>query len=471
VRTSPLVKIKPLDERRRNRPVGIVVDAYKSRGVYFATQERLAWIDADRLRAFDGIVYMLCRPSRLLAATDARQWTGYSWNGGINKLVQDGGATFYPMATAVKNDRSDTEGTIDALYELFSWLMQRAIVPGSLSSMTWRLWRATLDKPVTLSRRRLLGARALYGGRQEAPYPGDYVGCKYFDITAAYPTAMADTPYPTELRDAGKHLGEGAGIAQATVTIPKMEWSPIPVRLSRNALCYGYGIADGFWPWSDLRLARDVGCKVEIHESWQGVTDVDLFGEWWDVVREGRAQVALSKAVTSRLWGAFSLSQKTGNLIRWSDAAGRIPIKAPMSQRTSAIPTAPYIAAETTARVRDRLYRQGILGVSDVLYVDTDAVINGGSVTPTNFGPAPGQWRMKASMVRCEIRGPQVFRHECPTCDRDHSRWHYVVSGAPSTDHAIRAFERTKRHKGQSLTAFTPGQITLPAGPLERYMA
>lgn len=463
------MKIKPLDERRRNRPVGLVIDAYKSRGVYFATQDSLSWIDADRLRAFDGIVYTFNRPSRLIAATDARQWTGYSWNGGINKLVMDGGPTVYPLSTALRGTPGNTEAKIEAVYELLAWLLKRAVIPGSVSSMTWRLWRATLDTPVYLSRRRLLGTRALYGGRQEAPYPGDYQGCKYFDITAAYPTSMAATPYPSELREAGKHLGEGAGIAQATVTIPQMEWSPIPVRLSRNALCYGYGTAEGFWPWSDLRLARDVGCKVEVHESWQGVNDVDLFGEWWDVVTEGRRTVALSKAVTSRLWGAFSLAQKTGNMIRWADEGGRMPIKAALSQRKGSIPTAPYVAAETTARVRDRLYRQGILGVPDVLYVDTDAVINGGSTTPNNFGPLPGQWRMKASMVRCEIRGPQVFRHECPTCDRDHAKWHYVVSGAPSETHAIAAFNRTKRHKGQSPTAWLAGQVTMPAGPLERY--
>jgi hypothetical protein len=261
------------------------------------------------------------------------------------------------------------------------------------------------------------------------------------------------------------------GLALATVTIPKMEWTPLPVRLSRNALCYGYGTTPpSWWPWSDLRLAQDVGCAVEVHESLIGVNHVDLFGEWWDVVQEGRLSVSLSKAVTSRLWGAFSLTQTGGYVIRWSDPQGRSPIKAALSQRKSALPTAPYIAAETTARVRNRVYREGIMGRDDVLYIDTDAVISGGSVIAGKFGGMPGDWRVKATMVRCEIRGPQVFRHECPTCERDHAKWHYTVAGAPSQDSAMRAFERVKRHKGQA-TAYMPGQVTLPAGPLERYTA
>lgn len=455
--------IKPLDERRRARPVGLILDADPS-GILFASDCGIERTDADGLREYDGIVYLFCRPSRLIAATDARQWTGFSWNGGVNKLVLDGGPTCYPMASSVRG--LSTDDAIEQTYGLLSWLMRRAVIPGSVSSMTWRLWRSTLDKPIRLSRRRILGAKALYGGRQEAPYPGDYRDCRYYDITAAYPTAMSSAPYPSSFRSVGKHLGDGAGIARASVLIPRMEWSPLPVRLHRLALCYGWGTAHGFWPWSDLRLARDTGCTVEIHESWQGVEDVDLFGEWWDVVREGRQSVPLSKSVTSRLWGAFGLAQSPGYMVRWCDERGRTKIRTQLRKNGSPIPTAPYVAAETTARVRNRLYCEGIAGCDDVIYVDTDAIITGGSLAPENVGLEPGQWRMKNAMVRCEIRGPQVFRHECPTCNRDHAKWHYVVAGASSTDLAIRAFDRTKRHAG---TAWTPGQITLPAAPLERY--
>lgn len=452
--------VKPLDERRRARSVAFIVDATE-RGVLFATGDGMRFIDVDELREYDGYAYAFCRPSRLIAATDARQWTGFSWNGGVNRLVLDGGPTVYPLASTVRGMPTDV--AIEQSFALFRWLMGKAVIPGSVSSMTWRLWRATLDKPVRLSRRRILGMKAFYGGRQEAPYPGDYRDCRYYDMTAAYPTAMSSAPYPSELRSVGSFLGDGVGFARATVLIPRMEWSPLPVRLKHKMLCYGWGTAHGFWPWADLRLARDAGCTVEVHESWQGVNDVDLFSEWWDVVKDGRTSCPMSKSVTSRLWGAFSLGQSTGYMLRWPVADAKQSIRTRLQSRNVPIPTAPYIAAETTARVRSRLYREAMH--SDVIYVDTDAVITGGKA-PDNIGQEFGQWRIKNSMVRCEIRGPQVFRHECPTCNRDHAKWHYVVAGAPTPDHAMRVFDRTKRHAG---TAWSPGQITLPAGPLERY--
>jgi hypothetical protein len=457
------VIVKPLDERRRNRPVAFVVDA-SQRGVLLVTADEERFVDLDDLRLFDGYVYLFCQPQRLLSHTDARQWTGHSWNGGLNKLVLDGGPTCYPFGLNVRG--MPTWDAIEQSFLLFRWLLHYGVIPGSVSSMSWRLWRARLDAPVKLARRRLLGERSFYGGRQEAPYPGDYRDCRYFDLTAAYPMSMASEPYPSRIVSAGTCLGDGCGFARATVTIPRMEWCPLPVRLHRNALCYGWGTATGFWPWSDLRLARDLGSDVEIHESWQGADDVDLFSEWWGVVQDGRTVTPLSKAVTSRLWGGFSLSQSTGYMVRWEDAAGKRKIRTPLQTRNAAIPTAPYIAAETTARVRDRLYREAIAGCDDVIYCDTDAVITGGRLAPENVGLAPGQWRVKREMVRCEIRGPQCFRHSCANCNQEHALWHYTVAGASTADLAARIFDRTKRHAG---TAYTPGQLTFPSANLERY--
>src|ERR1043165_8274193 len=130
--------IRPLDERRRQSPIGLVVDA-APRGVLFATLDGIRWMTDDDLRLFDGVVYLFCHPRRLLQNTDARQYTGYSWSGGVNKLVMDGGPTCYPFYSAVRG--TDADERIEQTFLLFSWLARHAVIPGSVASMSWRLWR------------------------------------------------------------------------------------------------------------------------------------------------------------------------------------------------------------------------------------------------------------------------------------------------------------------------------------------
>lgn len=304
--------------------------------------------------------------------------------------------------------------------------------------------------------------------------PGDYSASRYFDLGAAYPSCMAAEPFPCRLIPVKVTTRlAGVGLARATVEVPPMDWCPLPVRVRRGAVCYGWGTAEGWWTYRELALARDTGCKVTVHESWAGVRELDLFGPWWSVVREGRALPgaagALAKAVTSRLWGAFALEDDGGATVRWRDKAGRRPVRV-RQHRARALPAARtvYVASEITARVRDRLYREALAAASDVIYVDTDGFI-AGQDTPDNIGTGPGEWRVKAAMPLVEIRAPQVLRHTCATCNRDHAAWHYTVAGAPTSELAARIFSRTQRTRGEGVASLQPGAVTLPRAPLDRY--
>lgn len=462
------MRIKPLHERRGNKPVAFILGVRADGTLLLRTNAVERWLSLDELRDYwRYAIYLFCRPMQVIEATDARQWTGYSWSGNLNRLVLDDGPTLYPWHSVVRG--MSPEDAVNESAILLAWLSDKAVIPGSLSSMTWRLWRATLDTDLELTSLpayQKIGTEALYGGRQEAPYPGDYRTCWHYDIASAYPTSMASGEYATDFVDNGRTIGDGVGIARATVIVPRTEWTPLPVRIHEHILCYGYGKARGYWTWNELRTARDSGCDITVHQSWQGVEYADLFGEWWPVLLEGRRRTQLAKAITSRLWGAFALSQTGGKVIRWLDAEGKCPAKQSIPGRS--VPVAPYIAAETTSRVRTRLWREAIVGCPDLLYVDTDGIITGSVLPPDKIGPLPGQWRVKDTMVRCEIRAPQVLRHECPTCNRDHAKWHYCVSGATSKENAADIFARTARHPGDGYAVISPNTITLPRQRLEK---
>lgn len=421
--------VKPLHERRPTKPVAFVLDARNAAEVYFADQNGLRWISLDRLRRFDGYVYLLCWPSRILSATDYRQWSAYKWRKGYSAYTLDDGPTFYPFNVAKE---FPPERRVEAGLLLFRWLMQHGVIPGSLASMGSRLWRSTLDTPIFLpTALEEIQRRTFYGGRKEAPYPGSVRNVKQYDITAAYPHAMGQGEFPTKLVRADATIGEGVGMAEASVIIPEMEWSPLPDKAVRN-----------IWTWTDLRLAQDTGCDVTVHTSWTGDEYADLFGEWWAMVADARRTVQLSKYVTSQVWGQFALRSSPGWRIRWNDAYGNEPVRRKIRAKAPRIPTSPIVAAEISARVRSRLYREGMAGNRGVVYVDTDGIIADGGLPPDNVGDSPGQWRMKAFMPTCEIKAPQCYRFTLN--DKVPEIWHYSVAGFPP-DSAERIFHATGR--------------------------
>lgn len=474
-------RVAPPARRRPPVPVSVIIGA---------GPRSLALVDDDgqlrqahgpaRCRALleglpaGGMVYSLSKLTLVLLSTGAEQWQGFTWKGALVRVKLDGGPTVYPVRRALVG--VDPHEAVAGLRRALDWLDTYGVWPGSLGAMGWNLWRSTLTRPVRLGGPPEPARAALFGGRQEAPYPGDYVDARYHDLSAAYPASMAAERYPSKLVQIGPQtaLHGLVGLARATVRVPALPWCPLPVRVGRGAVCYGYGAASGWWSARELVMARDAGCDVDVHELWAGVPELDLFGPWWAVVQLGRqlpgAAANVVKGITSSLWGQFAIDDDGGALVRWRDPWARRPVRValvrgrPLPQQQAA-----YVATDTTARVRVRLWNEALAVVPDVLYCDTDAVVTGFDLGPEPAGWEPGRWRVKATMVRCEIRGPQVMRHTCPTCDRDHARWHYTVAGAPTAEVAERVFTRSSRTRGQFIASIAPGDITLPRGDLSRY--
>lgn len=468
------MRVKPLSRSWRRRPVALIADASPGRltvatsyGEFRHVQTMAGCGDYLR-RSLDGFdVYAMTHPTNLARSTGAQWWTGYRWSGAIVTMKLDGG----PSVRFLRRVFSDVNplDAMAALVLVLDHLADLGVRPGGLSSMAYNLWRSTLTRTVDLRGPRVPARAALYGGRQECRVPGEYAKADYFDLGAAYPHSMAAEPYPTRLRPvpASTDYSEGAGLAFATVLVDEAPWGPLPARVDRESVTYGWGRLRGWWPWRELAMARDLGARVLVHQSWAPMSERDLFGPWWALGQELRrlpgAGAVLAKALTSSLWGSFALTSGARARVRWVDAMARRPIIVPEGPpRRLPHEEACYIASDTTSRVRCRLYREG-LTLPGAVYADTDAVISDRGASPSPTGANPGQWRPKLDRCRIiDVRGPQVLRWSCHTCGLDHREWHYVVAGARSRDVAERVFKRDYTRR----TVFArlgPGGTTLPA--------
>jgi len=128
----------------------------------------------------------------------------------------------------------------------------------------------------------------------------------------------------------------------------------------------------------------------------------------------------------------------------WADDEGREALSVSLEDRKLPHEWTAHVAAETTARVRVRLLREGLYTPGcEPLHVDTYGIITAqGSPMPSPGGTGPGEWRQKELMSEIDIRGPQLYRYLCSGCKNgDHAAYHYNAAGIPA-DEAPAFFER-----------------------------
>ncbi len=357
----------------------------------------------------------------------------------------------------------------EALSEVLNWLREYGVPPGSIASMSWNLFRASLSAPVQIGFDPIVARTGFYGGRQEARVQTDAHGrAKVYshmvsaDIRSAYAHSMASVPYGLSLRPMSPTTTldpSVPGLAEARVDVPPdMPFGPLPVRLSSNMIQFQKGPIHGVWPWVELDAARNLGCDVRIDRSWGPRATLDLFGPWYRMVASadllGPGATTLAKAVRNSLWGQFAMSGEERGMLRWADDRGNCEIHIDKEPRKMPHAWTTHIAAETTARVRARLLAEGLYGGDSrgwPVHADTDGVVVRKSrELPSPQGGDPGHWRVKAAMRRVDIRAPQLYRWQCPDCSDGgptmtrlgkHPPWHYVAAGVPEGS-ARQVFER-----------------------------
>lgn len=396
---------------------------------------------------------------QLVVTTDARGWTARQRRSRVTSARHDNGARVIvlPAGTFTAHD-PDARYRALALY--LRWLAAHGVgftARSSWGTLAAALWRSTLIETV-----RFAGpdARAaMYGGRKEAPYAWRFGPCSRWDLSAAYPAALA-AGVPSRLAPAARPgsilAADVEGIARARVVVPDVDpftqWAPLPVvadARSRKHLRWATGEIEGTWPLAELRQAADAGCTVEVIEAWAGQRDRDAFAGWWKLVTEARATLEpdaarLVKHHANLLWSSFAVSASPIVWKRWADRFGREPYKVKVQAAPKGDPTAStvYVSAIVAGRVRARLWREGLLrddgtARSTVVFADTDGFIAGAGETPAGpAGGVPGEWRREGEIACVEIRHASAYRFR----PRDDDPWQYRVAGAHGPDAAMRRF-------------------------------
>jgi hypothetical protein len=402
------------------------------------------------LAQLDGLqCYVLGNLERLKHTTGARSWAMETWRGRETGMVHLGTGVRVATLRHALDKSADPFGDLTTFLD---WVAKFGVRPGTLSSMAWQLFRASLDHEVQIGVDPWLAAAAFFGGRQGCKTPKVYKHQKLVDIKGAYPFQMARRPYALDLRRVAPSTAldrDVAGLARATVWVPHdLPYPPLPVRVGPEAIQFRWGSVEGVYPWTELAAAAELGCTVRVSASWAPRRELDLFGPWWSMGQPGRdlpgAASQLAKALLVCTWGQFGMDGEHRATIHWADEAGEHPyvIEAPEHPMPHAWMR--HVAAETTSRVRTQMLTEGLYGVGTArpAHWDTDGFISARNAPlPVNTGDGFGQWRVKWAAREVEIKGPQFYRYTCSYCGLEHAKWHYCASGMPEPM-AARAFKK-----------------------------
>jgi hypothetical protein len=458
------MKFAPPKRPPRHRPVALLVPGWRSLTVHTAegppTTLRGEGSCRGALERLSGhVCYTPDSVTHMRHVTDARAWTAEAWRDRIHTISLAG------TGLKVLGLRGTLTGSDDMFGDLtrgLEWLHDRGVPAKSLSGMSTYLWRSTLRGEISIGGYTPagIGRAACYGGRQQVRDrgPRTYTNMACADLVAAYPHSMGAAGYATDLRRISTSTvldPDTPGIIFGTIEVPQgaLPFGPVPQRIAKNMIHFPTGgPVNGAWTWAEARMAENFGCKVLIDQCWAPSGVADLFGAWWPEIAEGRqlggATARMIKAIANCLWGQFAMTGDDVGVIRWSDPYGaeRINIKA--APRRLPYARTAHIAAETTSRVRVRMYQKmdELAPLGSPPHIDTDGFIFRRSALagmPTEA--PPGEFRRKADMRRLELRGPQIYRYLCPSgCGTRHPLYHYCVSGVPP-EHAERIFDKVGR--------------------------
>jgi hypothetical protein len=366
--------------------------------------------------------------------TGALQWSARTWRGRTTSMQLDGTKV---SVSSLRGILSGSPNPFEDLGIALAWVGAYGVGPSSPSQMAWNLWRSTLDDDVAIHFDSAVGRAALFGGRQEIPRVGTYKHMASVDMVAAYPHSMGTRPYALGLEtvDPATKLDPlVAGLCQARVFVPSdLPFAPLPVRIAKDMIQFQTGGIRGVWPWVEITAALEIGCKVTVERCWAPSREADLFSAWWKIIEQGRklpgAAGRFVKMVGNCAWGIFGMVGDDQTIIAWKDDAGNTPYTVAAVNRRLPHANLAHIAAETTARVRSRLLREGLYGggAGTPVHVDTDGIIVRKSrPLPSPAGSESGCWRNKQTMNTVEVRAPQLYRWLNPVS----GEWTYVAAGS-----------------------------------------
>lgn len=292
---------------------------------------------------------------------------------------------------------------------------------------------------------------AYVGGRVAVVRPHARGPGTHWDISSAYPAALARTPLP--VGEPRMYGGKGAaacfknrvpGLYSARVDLPATLVPPLPVRVADTVRYpWGEGIT-GTWALPELEAALERG--AELGEVTRAVTwdptPVPVFGElvpyWYSLRRKAGKATALGewlRLLCNSLTGKLSESPERRNVRVHPDAIEVCPRKAPCTKtkctglcgayrqidRWGSIWSTPFFRPAACAHVHWACYLTAVTRVSwlagaesqgdDLVYGDTDSIWTTSRRGPKPQGLALGHWERKHSWSNFIAVGPKAYRY------------------------------------------------------------
>ena len=406
--------VKPL-RPQKPKPVALLVPGFRRVRILTEGSDREVR-GAERcyqaLKALEGhVCYVEGSLRPLLQVTGARAWSADLWRGRATTLRLFGTSLKVTSLRRSLSGLTDPFDQFAALSSVASWLSDQGVRMSSLSSMSWNLWRSTLESPIEMGFSPKVSRLAFYGGRKESSPPHSYSDQVSVDISKAYPHAMVSRPYAATMRDVSRSTTidpEVSGIARVRVTVPEsLPFPTLPVRLAPEMIQWRYGVLEGTYPWTEVHAAASLGCEVEVLRCWAPLQEITPFAPWWEVVSTGRdtldpGAAKMVKNLGNLLWSSFAINGEDSASVTWVDDLGDKPTLVANPPRRMSQDHSIHLAAETSARVRVRMLLEGLYGDSEApCHIDTDGmIVSKASFARRKVGEEIGDWRAKQEIRR-----------------------------------------------------------------------
>lgn len=371
----------------------------------------------------------------LIRTCDATHWTGVTKGSGkYQNLTHEssrGNVTIHRLKI-----RGDLDEVATGLFAFIDYLNEHgAIFRSSVAGGAMSLLKQTLPSPVKMWAPDC-AAEAFWPGRAE--YFGDeerrFYDMAYFDLKAAYPSALASDPIPVRWKqcDPDKWQLHPDGFSRATAFVPYDSPPPHPLPLRLNAgkkseaLIYPTGAFSGWWPHRDMRHADEMGMIVRVEETWIPAAVTTMFeNELWQHLRKGLRSLSgvagsFGKMADNGLWGLMTFDGTKLKKVRWTEPDGN-PLSIEIISAVNGIREmhAMGVALAATSRVRHRLW-EGIKA-SSAVYCATDGLIAPSTARLEPWG-GEGGWVVKEPLGVVVIKDVGAYKWANPG-DVD---WHYL---------------------------------------------
>lgn len=307
---------------------------------------------------------------------------------------------------------------------LFAWqfALENGIenLPATLGGLCVKLWKAWGG--VNQHDSSELSREALYGGRVELFKTGnDTSNVAYTDINSLYPFIMCGY-FPEVMEEQGKKLPI-YGIAEVTITAPKIELPVLPYRDEDGRILYPVGKFRGTWTVAEIRAAEARGYQIQrIHRASGCDTAVKPYEDF--VRRNYKARLAAKtdaeklfyKLLMNNLYGRLGTTGLIGRSVIQTDKnkydgvpyGEKVLVKyhMPLSEETNW-----SHAAYVTGNGRLELLKyMELIGAANMIYADTDSTIFDCEKIPFPVGKELGEMKLEGMLNTCRTYAPKQYQ-------------------------------------------------------------